>query len=46
MLEVVEGSPVLLIERRSTLETKQPLGFVRTVYRADRYKFKINLERL
>lgn len=46
MLEVVEGAPVLLIERRSTLDSNQPLGLVRSVYRADRYKFKINLERL
>ncbi|MES1038598.1 GntR family transcriptional regulator [Peribacillus simplex] len=46
MLEVVEGAPVLLIERRSILDTNQPLGLVRSVYRADRYKFKINLERL
>jgi GntR family transcriptional regulator len=46
MLGVAEGSPVLLIERRSTLETNQPLAVVRSVYRADRYTFKINLERL
>ncbi|MGE7605890.1 GntR family transcriptional regulator [Peribacillus frigoritolerans] len=46
MLEVAEGSPVLLIERRSTLEANQPLAVVRSVYRADRYIFKINLERL
>jgi GntR family transcriptional regulator len=46
MLGVAEASPVLLIERRSTLETNQPLAVVRSVYRADRYTFKINLERL
>ncbi|WP_350299243.1 GntR family transcriptional regulator [Peribacillus frigoritolerans] len=46
MLEVVEGAPVLLIERRSTLDSNQPLGLVTSVYRADRYTFKINLERL
>ncbi|MBL3644609.1 GntR family transcriptional regulator [Bacillus sp. RHFB] len=47
-LGVAEGSPVLLIERRSTFETNQPLALavVRSVYRADRYTFKINLERL
>ncbi len=44
MLGVAEGSPVLLIERRST--PNQPLAVVRSVYRADRYTFKINLERL
>lgn len=46
ILEVIEGSPVLLIERRSTLDSNIPLGLVRSVYRADRYKFRINLERL
>ncbi|MEB2492027.1 GntR family transcriptional regulator [Peribacillus frigoritolerans] len=46
MLGVAEASPVLLIERRSTLETNQQLAVVRSVYRADRYTFKINLERL
>lgn len=46
MLEVVEGSPILLIERRIILDTNRPLGVVRSVYRADRYKFRINLERI
>ncbi|MFJ7941499.1 UTRA domain-containing protein [Peribacillus sp. NPDC096622] len=45
MLGVAEGSPVFLIERRSTLDTNQLLGVVRSVFLADRYKFKINLER-
>lgn len=45
MLEVIEGSPILLIERRITLDTNRPLGVVKSVYRADRYKFRINLER-
>ncbi|ASS96521.1 GntR family transcriptional regulator [Peribacillus simplex] len=46
MLEVIVGSPILLIERRITLDTNRPLGVVRSVYRADRYKFRIDLERL
>ncbi|CAH0261883.1 HTH-type transcriptional repressor YvoA [Peribacillus sp. Bi96] len=46
MLEIAEGSPVMLIERRSTLDTKKPLEVVRSVYRADRYKLTINLDRL
>ncbi|MBO0998698.1 GntR family transcriptional regulator [Bacillus sp. SD075] len=45
MLEVIEGSPILLIERRIILDTNRPLGVVRSVYRADRYKFRIDLER-
>lgn len=46
MLGVADASPVLLIERRSTLETNQPFAVVKSVYRADRYTFKINLKRL
>lgn len=46
MLEVAEGSPLLLIERRFILDTNRPLGVVRSVYRADRYKCRINLERI
>lgn len=46
MLEIAEGAPVLLIERISTLDTKKPLEVVRSVYRADRYKFTMNMERL
>ncbi|MCM3594830.1 GntR family transcriptional regulator [Metabacillus idriensis] len=45
MLEVAEGAPVLLIERRTTLDTNKPLEVVRSVYRADRYKFTIDMER-
>ncbi|MFY0759576.1 GntR family transcriptional regulator [Metabacillus dongyingensis] len=46
MLEVAEGAPVLLIERRTTLDTNKPFEVVRSVYRADRYKFTIDMERL
>ncbi len=46
MLEVAEGAPVLLIERRTTLDSNKPLEVVRSVYRADRYKFTIDMERL
>jgi GntR family transcriptional regulator len=46
MLEVAEGAPVLLIERRTTLDTNKPFELVRSVYRADRYKFTIDMERL
>ncbi|MGX1194445.1 GntR family transcriptional regulator [Metabacillus sp. SLBN-84] len=46
MLQVEEGAPVLMIERRSTLESNKPLEVVKSVYRADRYKFTIDMERL
>jgi GntR family transcriptional regulator len=46
MLEVAEGAPVLLIERRTTLDSNKPFEVVRSVYRADRYKFTIDMERL
>ncbi|KEZ52587.1 GntR family transcriptional regulator [Metabacillus indicus] len=45
MLQVEEGAPVLMIERRSTLESNKPLEVVKSVYRADRYKFTIDMER-
>lgn len=44
-LEVEAGAPVLLLERRSFLENDQPLELVKSVYRADRYKFIIDMKR-
>lgn len=45
-LQVKSGEPVLLIQRDSFLEDGTPFELVRSVYRADKYKFKINLDRL
>jgi GntR family transcriptional regulator len=45
ILEINEGAPVLLIERTTYQETGKPLEFVRSIYRGDRYKFKIELVR-
>lgn len=45
LLEIAEGSPLLLIERISRLETGRPVEFVRMLYRADRYKYYVHLSR-
>lgn len=44
-LNVKKGMPVLLIQRETFLEDGTPLELVRSSYRADRYKFKIDIER-
>ncbi|MBU9711874.1 GntR family transcriptional regulator [Evansella tamaricis] len=44
-LNVPSGSPVLLIERTSYLADGKPLEFVKSIYRADRYKFLIDMNR-
>lgn len=45
ILQIKEGAPVLLIERTSYMDNQKPLEFVQSVYRGDRYKFKIEMER-
>lgn len=45
ILDISVGAPVLLIERYSYLDNHRPLEFVKSVYRADRYKFTIDMER-
>jgi GntR family transcriptional regulator len=44
-LQIPKGSPVLLIQRTTMLEDGTPIETVRTVYRADRYKFMIDIKR-
>jgi GntR family transcriptional regulator len=44
-LQVKKGVPVLLIQRETFLENGTPLELVRSSYRADKYKFKIDIER-
>lgn len=44
-LNINKGVPVLLIQRETFLENGTPLELVRSSYRADRYKFKIDIER-
>ncbi|WP_070121784.1 GntR family transcriptional regulator [Bacillus marinisedimentorum] len=45
ILGIKEGAPVLLIQRNSFLADGTPLEVVKSVYRADRYKFSMDLER-
>ncbi|GKU81881.1 GntR family transcriptional regulator [Niallia sp. NCCP-28] len=45
LLELKDGSPVLLIERYSYLETDTPFEYVKSIYRGDRYKFIIDMKR-
>ncbi len=44
-LKIDKGVPVLLIQRETYLENGTPLELVRSSYRADKYKFKIDIER-
>jgi len=44
-LKVKEGAPVLLLERRTHLADGRPIEVVKSVYRGDRYKFMIEMER-
>lgn len=45
LLQIDEGAPILLIQRKTFIENKQPLEFVQSYYRADRYKFIIEINR-
>lgn len=45
LLHITPGAPVLLIQRLTYLENDTPLELVQSVYRADRYKFVINMHR-
>jgi GntR family transcriptional regulator len=44
-LNIPKGAPVMLIERNAYLQDGRTLEFVKSVYRADRYKFKIQMKR-
>lgn len=44
-LQIKEGAPVLLIMRKTLLKDGRPLEVVKSVYRADRYKFTFEMER-
>lgn len=43
LLDVPEGSPILVIERISFLKNGTAFEFTRSLYRADRYKFIVQL---
>lgn len=44
-LNIHEGAAILSIQRKSFLENKRPFEVVQSFYRADRYKFTIEMER-
>ncbi|GGH80930.1 GntR family transcriptional regulator [Pullulanibacillus pueri] len=45
LLEISQGSPVLFIQQLTCLTNEQPIEWVRSTYRADRYKFHVNMKR-
>jgi GntR family transcriptional regulator len=45
LLQIKEGAPVLVMQRRSYLNDGRPLEVVKSVYRGDRYKFTSEMER-
>lgn len=44
-LNIEKGSPIMLIQRNTFLEDGTPVEFVKSSYRADRYKFIIQMKR-
>ncbi|MDQ0219879.1 GntR family transcriptional regulator [Peribacillus cavernae] len=44
-LKIKKGLPVMLIQRKSFSEDGTPIEFVKSVYRADRYRFMIHMKR-
>jgi GntR family transcriptional regulator len=44
-LQIPKGAPTLFIQRIAMLENNVPLETVKSLYRADRYKFMIDLKR-
>jgi GntR family transcriptional regulator len=46
LLEIPEHSPVMIMERTSTLADNRIFEVVKSTYRADRYKFMIDLKRV
>ena len=45
LLEVQKGSPLLLVERTTLSHQRQPMEFVKMLYRADRYKYHMHISR-
>jgi len=45
LLRLPAGMPVLALERLTFLADGRPVEYVRSVYRADRYRFSVELER-
>lgn len=46
LLQVNEGTPLLLMERTTFSQHRQPMEFVKVLYRADRYKYYVHMNRV
>ncbi|MEH7117481.1 GntR family transcriptional regulator [Neobacillus vireti] len=44
-LKIKKGSPIMLIQQKTFLKDGTPVEYVRSSYRADRYKFMIQMKR-
>ena len=44
-LNIKKGAPVMLIQRNTYLHDETPVEFVKSIFRADRYKFVIQIKR-
>ena len=45
LLNIREGSPLLLIVRTTWSQERKPIEFVKMLYRADRYKYYVHMTR-
>jgi GntR family transcriptional regulator len=45
LLNINKSAPIMLIQRNTFLKDGTPVEFVKSVYRADRYKFMIQMKR-
>ena len=45
LIKIKVGSPLLLLERTTFSQHRRPLEFVKMLYRADRYKYYVNIKR-
>ena len=45
LLGIIEGTPLLLLERTTFSQHREPIEFVKMLYRADRYKFYFHITR-
>jgi len=45
LLEIEPGQPILLLERLTFLKGGEPMEYVRSAYRGDRYRFTVELPR-
>lgn len=46
LLDIAEGSPLLLTERTTYAQNRRPFEFVKILYRGDRYKYYARLTRI